>query len=642
MASTADLAARLEHLRTLGGLRRYEPVLGQALVDSHAEIRAAAATSLGVLDEPAATKALVQALGSSDVELVKTSARGLAVSFRQLGASECDALAVALVRAGSDAALTPALEPLSRAIASCEATDVEPMLRSLLDEHEDAALAGLSRLARSRKKLQKASLVALVDRALSTPSDARHLAACLEPAARVPWPVDLGERLLHDPLPAVVALARVYGQIGAPARPRLVTLAEAEPVGLDAMAARFEALRALGARAEPTFARVLAAHLPEGEVNSWAKSARGATFAHVLALAPAEASSPELRELLERTAQLEGEGARLDEIRCTAATRVVGSAFDSAKVARCAPAGSLRFERARLTVLLRSPLRLGRLPHFQALLVSPHVRVREAALEALETHPEALTSEWVGPALVRALASREAGEIIAALGAASKLPEDKNREIGPAFAAAAARVWPADASELFVALLTLGRARHLEGTDGLAKAHRCDGAQPVRRLAREIVQDTSECPLLPVPTLATAPVTLVLESDAGPLTLHLDPSAAPASVAEIVRLARSGFYDHVEMHRVVPGFVVQFGDPQGDGYGGSGSLLRHEASDRPFAPLAVGLAHAGFDTASSQLFVTVGPARHLDGDYTWLGTAEGAWQDVVAGDLVRGVKITAE
>ncbi|RYZ66558.1 MAG: hypothetical protein EOP08_04650, partial [Proteobacteria bacterium] len=68
----------------------------------------------------------------------------------------------------------------------------------------------------------------------------------------------------------------------------------------------------------------------------------------------------------------------------------------------------------------------------------------------------------------------------------------------------------------------------------------------------------------------------------------------------------------------------------------------HEPSEGSFGPLRVGLAHAGYDTASSQLFVTTGPAAHLDGDYTWLGEAEGPWQDLVLGDLVSGVKITQE
>jgi peptidyl-prolyl cis-trans isomerase B (cyclophilin B) len=110
-------------------------------------------------------------------------------------------------------------------------------------------------------------------------------------------------------------------------------------------------------------------------------------------------------------------------------------------------------------------------------------------------------------------------------------------------------------------------------------------------------------------------------------------------VAKIVGLARSGFYQGMVVHRVVPGFVAQFGDPEGDGYGGSGGLLRCETSPVPFAPLDVGVALAGRDTGSSQLFVTLARHPHLDGDYARIGHAEGDWAALAEGDKIRDVKV---
>ncbi len=118
-----------------------------------------------------------------------------------------------------------------------------------------------------------------------------------------------------------------------------------------------------------------------------------------------------------------------------------------------------------------------------------------------------------------------------------------------------------------------------------------------------------------------------------------DPVYAPIAATRFVALARAGFYTGVSVHRVVPGFVVQFGDHGGDGYGGSGQTLRCETSPQPFGPLDVGVALAGRDTGSSQLFVTLARHPHLDGEYAWVGRAEGDWNAVAEGDGIRAVRV---
>ena len=118
-----------------------------------------------------------------------------------------------------------------------------------------------------------------------------------------------------------------------------------------------------------------------------------------------------------------------------------------------------------------------------------------------------------------------------------------------------------------------------------------------------------------------------------------EPDLAPIAATRFVELARAGFYRGIVVHRVVPGYVAQFGDPGGDGYGGSGSLLRCETSPVPFGPLDVGVALAGRDTGSSQLFVSLGRYPKLDGDYARIGRAEGDWAAVAEGDVINGAKV---
>jgi cyclophilin family peptidyl-prolyl cis-trans isomerase len=132
---------------------------------------------------------------------------------------------------------------------------------------------------------------------------------------------------------------------------------------------------------------------------------------------------------------------------------------------------------------------------------------------------------------------------------------------------------------------------------------------------------------------------VTFQTDAGQLAIVFEPDLAPVASARFVALARGGFYKGIIVHRVVPGFVAQFGDPDGDGFGGAGSLLRCETSPVPFGPLDVGVALAGRDTGSSQLFVTLARYPHLDGEYARVGRAEGDWAALAEGDAIRDVKV---
>jgi cyclophilin family peptidyl-prolyl cis-trans isomerase len=135
------------------------------------------------------------------------------------------------------------------------------------------------------------------------------------------------------------------------------------------------------------------------------------------------------------------------------------------------------------------------------------------------------------------------------------------------------------------------------------------------------------------------PVRLRVETDAGALSLELYPELAPVAVTRLVELARSGFYDGVTVHRVVPGFVVQLGDRDGDGYGGADRPpLRCETSPARFETGSVGIALSGRDTGSSQFFVTLARQAHLDGDYALVGRASESWEHVAEGDVVKTIR----
>lgn len=107
----------------------------------------------------------------------------------------------------------------------------------------------------------------------------------------------------------------------------------------------------------------------------------------------------------------------------------------------------------------------------------------------------------------------------------------------------------------------------------------------------------------------------------GPITVSLDPQAAPETVNSFVFLATRGFFDGLTFHRVVPGFVIQGGDPTGTGTGGPGYTLPDELPAAPGYPVgAVAMANAGPNTSGSQFFIVTGDgAANLPNAYSLFG-----------------------
>ncbi len=119
--------------------------------------------------------------------------------------------------------------------------------------------------------------------------------------------------------------------------------------------------------------------------------------------------------------------------------------------------------------------------------------------------------------------------------------------------------------------------------------------------------------------------TLYLDLPSGRVVIQMLPNIAPRHVARIKELTRKGFYDGLTFHRVIPGFMAQTGDPQGDGSGGSGHELNAEFSKVQHIRGTVSMARASDpNSADSQFFICFAPAPFLDGQYT-------VWGQVVSG-----------
>jgi cyclophilin family peptidyl-prolyl cis-trans isomerase len=134
----------------------------------------------------------------------------------------------------------------------------------------------------------------------------------------------------------------------------------------------------------------------------------------------------------------------------------------------------------------------------------------------------------------------------------------------------------------------------------------------------------------------------VVTTSKGSFTIELLPEAAPLTVDNFVQLAQREYFRNVTFHRVVPNFVIQGGDPRGDGNGGPGYAIRCEINQLMYDRAALGMALSGKDTGGSQWFVTHAPQPHLDGGYTIFGRVV-AGMDVVdriaRGDVIQSIVI---
>jgi cyclophilin family peptidyl-prolyl cis-trans isomerase len=176
----------------------------------------------------------------------------------------------------------------------------------------------------------------------------------------------------------------------------------------------------------------------------------------------------------------------------------------------------------------------------------------------------------------------------------------------------------------------------------LDPAANTDGAldRQIRPAPTTLAAETYTQPRLTSPDTSTI---IYIDTDRGSIQVELAVLDAPLTVENFITLARKGYFNGLTIHRVVPNFVIQDGDPRSDGEGGPGYTIRDEINERPYLRGTVGMALDPWrDTGGSQFFITHSPQPHLDAKYTVFGRViEG--MDVVdkiqRWDVIRRIRV---
>jgi cyclophilin family peptidyl-prolyl cis-trans isomerase/HEAT repeat protein len=256
-----------------------------------------------------------------------------------------------------------------------------------------------------------------------------------------------------------------------------------------------------------------------------------------------------------------------------------------------------------------------------ALLADADEGVRATVFDWLGSHP-VLAGEPLARAFGTAFATKNDEVAIAGLsalvGRAKAAPEEKNALVNLLERAAQARgyVLRRAAGE---ALVELGRP-----AAALAPAETGRNLDDYRDIVRRTRRER----------------TVEVRTTKGAFRIRLACPEAPLTCLNFLQLAAQGFYDGLSFHRVVPDFVIQGGDPRGDGSGGPGYDVRDEVNRLRYTRGTVGMALSGPDTGGSQFFIALSEQPHLDGGYTAFGrvvAGEGVLDAIEGGDRIEKV-----
>ena len=581
-AGSKDPWVRSRAALTCGRLRDVEasiylPVL---LRDPDPSVRRAAAFASGISADRRLVPSLIASLSDPDAE----TASGAAAALGRLGGVEAErALRSALTGTAGPRAAS------ALALFSSRADGLVPALSASI--------------AAGDPELRKAAAWAL----------ARVPRAGSEPALR---------SLLDDPDAEVVAwAARGLGLLEDPASaPRLLAIAKGSQSGPSIQA--LFALERIAARNEAT------AQAREAGLARFRDDRPGVAVA-ALTLLRRFASEPDVREALAGVAAAGGRrgGVALASLAAGDPDRAFRLAFPGREPAlldlRLGAAEALPFVPAE-----------GLATWVDALLADPAARVR---MEAVSRIPKGAAAT-LSPRLVRALGDPDASVRAAALDAAASLASGPSADpqVRQAWRTAYGSALVSREPDLVASALDAAAAL-AEGGRELLSARRDDPDDLVRARARRLLVDRFEedPDAFTHRAFATrlsdedyrrlsraaesARFVATIATTRGSFVAELFPREAPMTVDSFVALARKGFFDRTTIHRVVPDFVVQAGDPRGDGTGGPDYALRDELNPLPYVRGRIGMALSGPDTGGSQWFVTLSRQPHLDGAYTVFG-----------------------
>jgi cyclophilin family peptidyl-prolyl cis-trans isomerase len=622
-------------------------------------------------DATGSNETLVQLLRDEDVETARWAAFGLGMGCRGHEAQ----IVPALVTRAAALEFQPQPQPtwdqaMSWALSRCATTEAEYSLRAWLTAEgaaaSDAAL-GLTRIAARRHALDESSLVSLLDAAAKPNHPVAAALLAIDPlnglsasAATRLTDVAKGVLAANDARRSYAIAALVHGD----------ERADGILAGIVSNASYSDSERAIAVRTltrrAPEGPRALAAKLPD-LASQFADSAKLGQSPWPVLLAALRNLTPEYSQKAQRTLRTWSgwhvEGAapfiqhRVTQARCLSAAILADANSLSRALLDCDPQG-VTGALVQLDVLDRAPIEGAHLKQWQGLLAAEQPRVRQTALRLLAGHRELEAAKI----LAQALRDAHPGTVAAAAQLLAAHPDRASRDdpkpgetqiddqVVSALTAAFERQYAPDQGTVRGALSEAAAALQLLSLKSKIEAFCRDVSPAVRdKAARALVMlgDKSKncsAPVLPPQAAPTTsgdkPVVIAFETSSGRHTITLRPDLAPRSVQRVLALVGEGFYNQMAVHRAVPGQVVQFGDPLGDGYGGSGrDPIVREPSPQHFAAFSVGMADWGKDTASSQLFITLCASPQLDGEYTWLGTASSSWEKVVLDDVILSARV---
>jgi len=578
------------------------------LADSDAPVRETAAFAAGILGEPGLGAALAPLLRDPEPRVAARAAWSLGFLEPETGR-----------RALIDA-IPAAVSPEPRAA----------LLRALWRfATPDAAEAALRFASDGEPRVRTAALYALARK----PQESSHpaLTACLrDPDAAAAALCARGLGVLGKPesIPPLSAALEGPGSVAIFAMASLSQIVAKNP-GAALPPERLERVIALSSNASSNLAlpalELLRAYAADREAfrRLWTVASTGRGRRQQVALQSLMAAVPQQAATLVDAAI----GSPDPFLRAAAAESLSSLAPDEAATAR----GRLAADpeavvRGKLLDGLKTAdaVRAAR-PLVDAALADRDAGVRASALDAL-ARLEAETP-W---AVFRDAVVQSAGDAapdvpIEAVGAAAARPDDPGaREV-------------VEAAYKHPSTLVSRIARK-----ALVKSFHADAASiPLREyLTQRTLADDAA-----VAARAGRPWVARVETERGVFTIRLAGSDAPMTVDNFLTLAGKHYFDGARIHRVVPGFVVQDGDPTGTGNGGPGYEIRDELNPTPYRTGTVGMALSGPDTGGSQWFATQASQPHLDGLYTVFGQVESGMDVVMRieqGDRIYRVAVTEQ
>ncbi len=698
-----DAPTRLAALRAAEQRRNPAEVSRDDQSSRDVSVRRAAARALARIASPGARAGLLRALSDEDGEVVAWAAYGLGASCDGVRNETVGVLAARSLDLPPEPANGPsALRAIARAIGRCASDKSEPTLFAWLGgsaAEASAACYGLGDLAGDKKRLREETIASLLNLAAGSPS-VSSVPDAFFPLARVdnvPPSVttrlfDVASERIKEASPFRLFAIRALSRAKQPAIPVLRRITSDASFSSEE---RVEAVRMLARIGHAGLGAIADEH-QKSAVDVATVVSGGPGFEVPMTMLGALASTRDpkllssLAPILDKLASLVPEGGasdaekrRVSLVRCGAARiSARGNVSSPALVACDLTEGSIG-SRTMVAVIDADDVIGTRLASYTKTLASKDARTREAAVELLATHSEIPDAPKI---LTDALSATEVGVVEQAADVVSKAPDrasptaprkakDKNdktkkepkdptrpdpeeprpepsKALVVALEAALARADKTQDPELAEAVIAaLGALQDKSVVPALGEL--CKSTYPMLREPASQALGLIKGVKHPCPSPETAgpdppelastlgATTLVFSTDAGELRMRLDPTLAPVTVARIADLVKSGYYAGNVIHRVEPSYVVQFGSPHADGAGGPDGRqpLRNETTPLPFERFSVGIALAGPDTGSSQLFVTRIAAPQLDGVYSLIGTASGAWDRVTEGDVIVAARV---